>query len=59
MRSMTGSGRGETAAAGFRFVLELQSVNRKHLDIPLNLPRPLLHPQQGHSVSDLSTFRRW
>ena len=41
MRSMTGYGRGEAAAAGFRFVVELQSVNRKHLDIALNLPRPL------------------
>lgn len=38
---MTGYGRGEAAAEGFRFVVELQSVNRKHLDIALNLPRPL------------------
>jgi uncharacterized protein (TIGR00255 family) len=41
MRSMTGYGRGEAAAGGFRFVVELQSVNRKHLDIALNLPRSL------------------
>ena len=41
MRSMTGYGRGEATAGGFRFVVELQSVNRKHLDIALNLPRPL------------------
>jgi uncharacterized protein (TIGR00255 family) len=41
MRSMTGYGRGEATAKGFRFVVELQSVNRKHLDIALNLPRTL------------------
>jgi uncharacterized protein (TIGR00255 family) len=41
MRSMTGYGRGEAAAGGVRFVVELQSVNRKHLDIALNLPRSL------------------
>ena len=41
MRSMTGYGRGEATAGGFRFVVELQSVNRKHLDIALNLPRSL------------------
>jgi uncharacterized protein (TIGR00255 family) len=41
MRSMTGYGRGEATGHGFRFVVEIQSFNRKHLDIALNLPRPL------------------
>jgi len=41
MNSMTGFGRGEATAAGFRFAVELHSVNRKHIDIALNLPRTL------------------
>jgi uncharacterized protein (TIGR00255 family) len=41
MRSMTGYGRGEATGHGFRFVVELQALNRKHLDIALSLPRPL------------------
>ncbi len=39
---MTGYGRGEAAAEGFRFGVELHSVNRKHIDIALGLPRTLL-----------------
>ncbi|NBV87539.1 MAG: hypothetical protein EBS01_15010, partial [Verrucomicrobia bacterium] len=39
---MTGYGRGEAAAEGFRFAVELHSVNRKHIDIALGLPRTLI-----------------
>ena len=42
LRSMTGHGRGEAAAGGLRADVELSSVNRKQLDIRLNLPRALL-----------------
>lgn len=42
MHSMTGYGRGEAAAEGFRFAVELHSVNRKHIDIALGLPRTLI-----------------
>jgi len=42
MHSMTGYGRGETAAAGFRFAVELHSINRKHLDLALSVPKTLL-----------------
>ena len=46
MRSMTGYGRAEAAANGVRFSVELHSVNRKHVDIALSLPRSLL-PLEG------------
>lgn len=39
LRSMTGYGRGEHARGGTRVVFELSSVNRKQLDIVLQLPR--------------------
>lgn len=38
---MTGYGRGEATAEGFRFAVELHSVNRKHIDLALNLPKTL------------------
>ncbi len=41
LRSMTGYGRGEAAAGGIRVEAELSSVNRKQLDVRLNLPRSL------------------
>jgi uncharacterized protein (TIGR00255 family) len=41
MHSMTGYGRGEAANGAVRFTVELQSVNRKHIDIALSLPRSL------------------
>lgn len=41
MQSMTGYGRGEAANGAVRFTVELQSVNRKHIDIALSLPRSL------------------
>lgn len=41
MHSMTGYGRGETLVEGTRFLVELQSVNRKQSDIALSLPRSL------------------
>jgi uncharacterized protein (TIGR00255 family) len=42
MRSMTGYGRAEAASSGMRFSVELHSVNRKHVDIALSVPRALL-----------------
>ena len=38
---MTGYGRGEATTSAVRFAVELQSVNRKHIDIALSLPRAL------------------
>jgi len=42
MRSMTGYGRGECARAGFKFTVELNSINRKQSDISINLPKELI-----------------
>ncbi|HUI07896.1 MAG TPA: YicC/YloC family endoribonuclease [Verrucomicrobiae bacterium] len=39
MRSMTGYGRGECARGGFKFTVELNSINRKQSDIAVNLPK--------------------
>jgi len=41
MRSMTGYGRGEASLDGTRFIVEIQSVNRKQSDISISLPRSL------------------
>lgn len=41
LRSMTGYGRGLASGAGIRVGLELNSVNRKQLEVRLNLPRAL------------------
>jgi len=46
MQSMTGFGRGEAAHGAVRFTVELHSVNRKHIDIALGLPRSL-QPVEG------------
>lgn len=40
-RSMTGFGRGTAAAGGLRVEVEVSSVNRKSLDVILNLPKSL------------------
>ena len=42
MRSMTGYGRGESAKDGFKFTVELNSINRKQSDISINLPKELV-----------------
>ena len=42
MRSMTGYGRGECVKDGFKFTVELNSVNRKQSDITVNLPKELI-----------------
>ncbi len=42
MRSMTGYGRGECAREGFKFTVELNSINRKQSDIAINLPKELV-----------------
>ena len=41
MRSMTGYGKGEAAREGFRVCVEIHTINRKQLDVSLNLPRSL------------------
>src|SRR5262245_58701178 len=41
LRSMTGFGRAEAIAAGFAVTVEARSVNHRHLDIALRLPRAL------------------
>jgi len=42
LKSMTGFGEGTAAASGIQVVVELSSVNRKQLDINVNLPRNLI-----------------
>jgi uncharacterized protein (TIGR00255 family) len=42
LHSMTGYGRGAATARGIRVEVELSSVNRKQLDIRVNLPRALM-----------------
>lgn len=39
MKSMTGFGRGESVTGGWRFAIELSSVNRKQGEIVVTLPR--------------------
>jgi uncharacterized protein (TIGR00255 family) len=39
---MTGYGRGESAKDGFKFTVELNSINRKQSDISINLPKELI-----------------
>ncbi len=41
IRSMTGFGRAQLPAGGAGLVVELRSVNHRHLDLSLRLPRPL------------------
>jgi len=41
IRSMTGYGRAEAAGASLTLSVECKSVNHRHLDIALKLPRPL------------------
>ncbi|HEY2615051.1 MAG TPA: YicC/YloC family endoribonuclease, partial [Chthoniobacterales bacterium] len=54
MRSMTGYGRGEADCAGAKFIVELNSVNRKQGDIVVNLPRDLaeLEPQIRQAINE-------
>ena len=42
LKSMTGFGEGSASASGIRVTVELSSVNRKQLDINVNLPRNLI-----------------
>jgi uncharacterized protein (TIGR00255 family) len=42
MRSMTGYGRGECVKDGFKFTVELNSINRKQSDIAINMPKELV-----------------
>lgn len=41
LKSMTGYGRGEAAASGLKVEVELSSVNRKQLDVHINLPKAI------------------
>jgi uncharacterized protein (TIGR00255 family) len=41
MKSMTGYGRGKAGASGLHIIVEIQSVNRRHLEISTHLPRSL------------------
>ncbi len=41
MKSMTGYGRGECAQNGFKITIEVSSVNRKQIEIAVNLSRDL------------------
>jgi len=54
MRSMTGYGRGETDHQGAKFIVELNSVNRKQGDIVVNLPRDLagLEPRIRQTINE-------
>ncbi len=53
-RSMTGFGRGTAGAAGIHAEAELGCVNRKQLDINVNLPRPYaaLEPQVSSLIRE-------
>src|SRR5215216_923097 len=54
MRSMTGYGRGETDHEGTKFIVELNSVNRKQSDVVVNLPRDLaeLEPRIRRTINE-------
>ena len=41
MKSMTGYGRGECAQDGFKVTVEFSAVNRRQIEISVNLPREL------------------
>src|SRR6266404_9168807 len=41
MKSMSGYGRGDCSQDGFKITVELNSVNRKQIEISVNLPREL------------------
>lgn len=43
IRSMTGYGRGEVEAAGYRFLAEIKSVNHRFLNTHIRLPREFSH----------------
>ena len=43
IRSMTGFGRGESRSDGYRFVVEIKSVNHRYLNTSFRLPRELGH----------------
>lgn len=42
IRSMTGYGRGEAAAEGYHFSVEIRTVNHRHQDISIRAPRDLI-----------------
>ena len=50
---MTGHGRGEASKDGFKLSVEISSVNRKQMDVSVNLPRALdvLEPQIRDAIN--------
>lgn len=52
LKSMTGHGRGEASVRGLRVQVEIGSVNRKQLDVHINLPKSLsaLDPRVTEAV---------
>jgi len=53
LKSMTGFGHGHARGLGLRVSVEISSVNRKQLDINVNLPRPL-QSLESYMVESLS-----
>lgn len=57
IRSMTGHGRGESRGKGGSVEIEVSSVNRRQLDVRVNIPReitmlePMIHELVGEKVS--------
>ncbi|MGH7565401.1 MAG: YicC/YloC family endoribonuclease [Gemmatimonadota bacterium] len=43
IRSMTGFGRGEAVSSGYRFAVEIKSVNHRFLNLNVRLPRAFAH----------------
>lgn len=43
IRSMTGFGRGEAVSSGYRFAVEIKSVNHRFLNLNVRLPRSFAH----------------
>lgn len=58
VRSMTGFGRAEHSAAGWRCAVELRSVNGRHLDLRLRLPSGLGHLQEPLKKAARGLFER-
>ncbi len=52
IRSMTGYGRAEVAGARLALSVECKSVNHRHLDIALKLPRAIGTLEAGRAPAD-------
>jgi uncharacterized protein (TIGR00255 family) len=58
LQSMTAFGRGEAEADGFRFTVEVRSVNHRFCDIQVKLPRRYSHLEEGIRKRVASSFSR-